>query len=48
MRIHDVFMKLTGPAFVQFFYNAFGRRKEDSQQAPTGADLSRVGTLALA
>lgn len=41
-------MKLPGAAAVGLFDDAFGGRAEDSQQAPAGADLRRVGTVALA
>lgn len=48
MGVHDGLMKLSGTATVRLFDDAFGRRTEDSQQAPTGADLCGVGTMALA
>lgn len=48
MKVHDSLMKMTATAAVQFFYNTFGRHTENSQQTPTGGDLSGVGALALA
>lgn len=41
-------MKVSDAATVRLFDDAFGGRSEDSQQAPTGADLRGVGTVALA
>ena len=48
MRVHDGFMKLSGAAAVRLFDDTFGGCAEDSQQAAAGADLRRVGTVALA
>lgn len=47
MRVHDRLLKLPGTATVRLSDDAFGRRTEDCQQAPTRADLSGVGTVAL-
>lgn len=48
MRVHGGLLELPGAAAVRLFDEAFGGRAEDGQQTPTGADLRRVGTVALA
>lgn len=47
MRVHGGLMNLSGMATVGLYDDPFGGRAEDSQQTPTGADLSGVGTVAL-
>lgn len=48
MRVHDGLLKLPGAATVRPFDDALCRHTEDSEQAPTGADLRGVGTVTLA
>lgn len=48
MRVHGGFLEVPGAAAVRLFDDSFGGRAENGQQTLTGADLRRVGTVALA
>jgi len=48
VRVHGSLLKVPGAAAVRLFDDTFGGRTEDGQKTPTGADLRRVGTVALA
>lgn len=47
VRVHDGFVKLPDATTVQIFDDTFRWCTEDSQKAPTGADLRGVGTVSL-